>query len=83
MKKNPTNETKNEYRRMKKAAKKPVARAMKEEALRKINEQSRNPNNVFRLVREMKIDSTDVVGGRCMRGNDKTLYLNEKGREKL
>ena len=35
---NPTEETQNEYRRLKKAAKKAVARAMKEEAMRKINE---------------------------------------------
>ena len=26
----------------------------------------------------MMIESTDVVGGRCMQGNDGTLYLNEK-----
>ena len=25
----------------------------------------------------MKVESTDVVGGRCMRGNDVTLYFNE------
>ena len=48
--KNPTEETKNEYWRLKKAVKKAVARAMKEEAVRKINEIGRNPNNVFRLV---------------------------------
>ena len=42
-----------------------------------INELDRNPNYVFRLVRKMKIYGTDVVGGRCMRGNDGTLYLSE------
>ena len=31
----------------------------------------------------MKIESTDVVGGRCMRGDDGTLYLNEKDGAKL
>ena len=56
---------------------------MKEEALRKINEIGRNPNNVFRLVRKIKIESTDVVGGRYMLGNDGPLYLNEKDRAKL
>ena len=64
---NPTEETRNEYWRLKKATKKAVTRAMKEEAVREINEIGRNPNNVFRLVKEMKIESTDVVGGRCMR----------------
>ena len=46
MKKN-TEETQNEYRRLKNADKKAVARAMKGEAVRKINELCRNPNNVF------------------------------------
>ena len=46
---NPTEETQNEYRRLKKAAKKAVDRAMKKEAVIKINEIGRNPNNVFRL----------------------------------
>ena len=62
---------------------KAVARAMKEEEVRKINELGRNPNNVFRLVRKMKIESTDVVGGRCMQENDGNFYLNEKDRAKL
>ena len=51
---------------------------MKEEAVRTINDLGRNPNNVYRLVRKIKMDCTDVVGGRCMRGNDGTLYPNEK-----
>ena len=66
MTKNPTEETQNEYKRLKKAAKKAVAGPMKEEAVKKMNEIGRNPNNVFRLVRKMNIESTDVVGGRCM-----------------
>ena len=53
---------------------------MKEEAVRKMNELGRNLNNVFRLVRKMKIESTDVVGGRCMQG---ILYPSEKDRGKL
>ena len=51
--------------------------------MRKIEELVRNPNYVFRLVRKMKVESTDVVGGRCMRVNDGTLHLNEKDRAKL
>ena len=31
----------------------------------------------------MKMESTDVVGGRCMRENDGILYSNEKDRAKL
>ena len=63
---NPTEETKNEYRRLKNAAKKAVARATLEEVARMINKIGRNPNNFFRLVKKMKIESTVVVGGRCM-----------------
>ena len=68
---------------MNKAAKKAVSRAMIEEAVKKISELGKNPNNVFRLVRKMKIESTDVVGRKCMLVNDGTLYLNEKDRAKL
>ena len=78
---NPTEETQNEYRRLKKAAKKAIGRAMKE--VRKINELGRNPNNVFRLVKKMKIESMDVVGGRCVLENDGAFYLSEKYRAKL
>ena len=69
LRKNPTEETQNEYRRLKKAAEKAFARDMKDEAVIKINEFSRTPSNVFRLVRKMKVESTVAVGGRCMRGN--------------
>ena len=31
----------------------------------------------------MKIESTDAVGGRCMRGNNGTFYLNEMHGAKL
>ena len=49
---NPTEETQNEYRRLKKAAKKAVARTMKEKVVRKITEISRNPNNAFTFVKK-------------------------------
>ena len=45
--------------------------------MRKINKLGRNPNNVFRPLRKMKIESTDVDGGRCLQENEGTLYLNE------
>ena len=46
---NTTDEAQNEYRGLKKAVKKAVSRAMKEEAVRKI-ELGKYPINVFRLV---------------------------------
>ena len=51
--------------------------------MRKINELGRNPNNVFRLVRKIKIECTDIDGGRCLRGNDGRPFLAEEDREKL
>ena len=48
---------------------------MKEEAVININGIGRN-SNVFKLIGKMKIESTDVVGGRWMRENDGTLHLN-------
>ena len=49
--------------------------------MRKINEMDRIPNN--KTCQKIKIESTDVVGGRCMRGHCGTLYLNEKDGTKL
>ena len=51
--------------------------------MRKINQLGRNPNGVFRLVKNMRMESTDVVGDRRMRGNNGTIYLNEKDRSVL
>ena len=45
MSNNPTEEKKNEYRSLKKAAKKTIAKSMKEEAAENINMLGRNPNN--------------------------------------
>ena len=51
--------------------------------MRKINDLDRSPNNVLTLVRKMKTESTDVVGGRCMLANDGTHNLSEMDRAKL
>ena len=83
LRKNPTLKTQNECMRLMKDAMKAVARAMKEEAVRKINEIGGKPIYVCRVVGKMKTKSADVVGGKFMRGNDGTLYLNEKERAKL
>ena len=41
------------------------------------------PNGMFRLVKELKIDSKDVKGGRCMRGSNGKLCFSEKERGKI
>ena len=38
---------------------------------------------MFSDLSENWIESTDVVGGRCMQENNETLYLNENDRAKL
>ena len=42
-----------------------------------MNESYVNPNNVFSRVRKMKMERP-VVGGRYIRGNDGTHYLNKE-----
>ena len=68
----------NEYRRWYKTDIKAVAWAMKQEAVRTINELGRNAYNVFSIIRIMNIEWTDIVKGSCMRKNDGILDLNEK-----
>ena len=38
---------------------------------------------MFRLVKGLKTDSKEVVGGRCMRGSDGKLCFSEKERDSL
>ena len=38
---------------------------------------------MLRLVKELKTDSKEVEGGRCMRGSDGTLYFSEKEKNKV
>ena len=56
---------------------------MKDEAVRKNNELGRNTNKVFRLIRKIKLESTDLAGGRCVRENDGTLHLSERETAKI
>ena len=78
-----TKKNKNQYWRLRQAAKEAVARDMKEDAQKKINQLGRNPSNVFRVVRKMKIEKTDLVGGKCERGSVRTHYIIEKDTAKL
>ena len=42
------------------------------------NELGMNRNNVFGLVRRVKIESIDFIEGMFMRGNDGSLYFHDK-----
>ena len=66
--------------RKKKAAKKAVAGAMKEETVKKIDS-GRNPNNVLRFVRKMKKVLILLEGGVCKEIMKKfiSIRIEQKG----
>ncbi|XP_006822201.1 leucine--tRNA ligase, mitochondrial-like [Saccoglossus kowalevskii] len=68
------------YKRLKKQAKKVVAKAMRGENEKVLSELKENPNKV---VKAMKGDGRDVTGGRCMRGSDGKLNFSERDRSKV
>ena len=80
MSKNGTEENKAKYKRLKKQAKKVVARAMKEEAEKGLGELKDNLDKVYKIVKALKKDGRDVAGGRCMRGSDGKLNFSERHR---
>ena len=55
---------------MKNEPRKAVSKAIREKAKEVLTELKNCPIRMFRLVRELKTDSKDVEGGRCMRGSD-------------
>ena len=71
-------ESKNIYKNKKNEAKKIVARAMRRETEKQIEELEEKPTNVFKMLRFMKKEGKDVEGGRCMRGKDGRLYFSER-----
>lgn len=83
MRKNGTEESKVKYKRLKKQAKKVVAKAMKKETEKGMSELKENPNSVYKIVKAMKKDGRDVAGGRCMRGSDGKLNFSERDRGKV
>ena len=54
-------------------AKKAVSKAVSEKAVEKLFGWKRCPRGMFRLVKELKTDSIEVEGRRCMRGSDGKL----------
>jgi hypothetical protein len=81
--KNGTDENKALYKNMRNRAKKVVAKAMRKEAEQELRELSENPNKVFKFVKSMRKDGRDVVGGRCLRGDDGRLSFSEKDRGRV
>ena len=82
LRKSGTEVNKARYKNVKNRANKVVAKAMKEAAERELRGLSEHPNKMFKLVKSMKKDWTDVEGGRCMRGSDGRLSFSEKDKGK-
>ena len=58
------------YKRMKSKAKKVASKAMREKAEEVLTELTNCLNGIFTIMKELKIDSKEVEGGRYMRGSD-------------
>ena len=68
---------------MKNKVKKAVSKAMRENAEEELAESPNSQNGMLRLVKELKTDSEEVDGGRCMRESDGKLCFSEKERGKV
>ena len=58
--------------------KKSVSKAMREKAEEALTELQNCSYGMLGLVKELKTDSKEVEGGRCMRGSDGKLCFSEK-----
>ena len=63
---NNSEDNKRKYRSMKNKAKKAVSKAIREKADEAFAELKMCPNWMFRMVKGLKTDSMEVVGGRYM-----------------
>ena len=69
-----TEENKRRYKSMKNKVNKAVSQVMREKAEEALTELQNCPNWMLTLVKELKTDSKEVEGGRCMRGSDGKLF---------
>ena len=76
-------ENKEVYDSLKKKAKKVVARTMKIEAEKELNELGKTPNSIFKFLKSMKRDGKDVEGGSCLRDSAGRLAFSEDDRKRV
>ena len=81
--KNQSEENKIKYRKQRNLTRKVVAKAMKREAEKELENLRENPNTIFKLVKRLKKDGKDVEGGRCLRGKDGRLGFTENQQKKI
>ena len=79
----PSEENKNQYKRIRNQTRKIVARAVKMEAYHELNNLYQNSSSIFCFLRRMKKKGKDVEGGRCLRGRDGRLAFIEENKAKI
>ena len=71
------------YRKMRNQTKKVIAKAMKTEADKEMEELREKPNKIFKFVKFMKRDEKDVEGGKWIKGRDGRIGFSQEDRCKI
>ena len=73
------------YKKMRNQTKKVIAKAIKTEAEKEMEElrEKPNPNKIFKFVKLMKRDGKDVEGGKWIKGRDERIGFSQKNRCKI
>ena len=68
------------YRKMRNQSKKVIAKAMKTEAEKQMEELHKKSNKIFKFVKFMKRDGKDVEGGKWIKGRDGRIGFSQEDR---
>ena len=79
----PSAENKSCYLSDKKKAKRAVAEAMKNEAVKEMEEIRSDRNVVFRRMRMMKKEANDLAGNNCIKDENGNIVFDEDGRKRV
>ena len=71
------------YRKMRNQTKKVIAKAMKTEAEKEMEEIREKPNKIFKFVKFMNWDGKDVEGGKWIKGRDGGIAFSQEDRRKI
>ena len=66
------------YRKMRNQTKKVIAKAMKREAEKEMEELREKPNKIFKFLKFMKRDGKDVEGGEWIKGRDGRIGFSQE-----
>ena len=70
-------------RKMRNQTKKVIAKAMKTEAEKEMEELREKPNKIFKFVKFMKRDGKDAEGGKWIKGRDGRISFSQEDRRKI